>query len=83
MSQHKWTKNKTQNYVWTWFQMESSNGIYEVVPILHSCLNNKELYFFEITHKGKMIAVTTSFNRISLKIGQEEGRVLAESHLES
>lgn len=83
MAKYKWQKHKESNPVWTWFSLESSKGVYEVIPLLMSSLRNKNIYIFEVTFKGKLIAVTSEFVRTQMKAGQASGRLLAQKHLES
>jgi len=83
MSKYNWNKNREANPVWNWFGLETQNGVYEVIPLLYSTLRNKNIYVFEVTFKGKAIAITSQTSRDEMKAGQTAGRLLAQKHLES
>jgi hypothetical protein len=82
MANYKWTVHDKQTHQWSWFSLETDKGVYEVLPLLDSITGNQHNYAFEVTLKGKMIAITPPFPLNQIKLGRRTGQQLAQKHLE-
>jgi hypothetical protein len=82
MTKHTWNVHDKNTHQWAWFSLETDKGVYEVLPMLDSFVGNQHFYMFEVTLKGKMIAITQPFPLDKIKAGRRAGQLLAQQHLE-
>ena len=79
---YKWIVNNKQTHQWAWFSLETNSGIYEVIPILDSTVGEQHEYYFDVSFRGKAVAITKPFPLKYIKAARRAGQALAQQHFE-